>query len=154
MREKMEHCHFLTQVGRIVSCLVGLACLTACAQHPPTNSNCHWPNEAHEKTLNLSQDSDRQHLSDDAEFAEDLAIRYSDSCCKNFDGTSEGAGARDTCTMALFQVIASTHKVSQDDVRRLLGRRLFLAGVGVFLLIAAFHRRRAVASISGFVPLP
>ncbi len=120
----------MTQVGRIVSCVVGLACLTACAQHPPPNSNCQWPKETHAKALNLSQNSERQHLSDDAEFAEDLAIRYSDA---------GGARGRDTCMMELFQVIAHTHKVSQDDVRRSLGHRRVSFDLAVILSFAVLY---------------
>ncbi len=129
----------LKQVGRTASLLVGLACLTACAQHPPPNSNCQWPNEAHGKALNLKENSDRQHLSDDAEFAEDLAIRYADSCCKNLDGTFAGADARDTCMVHLFRVIASTHKVSPDEVRRSLGRRRTSFDLAVILSFAVLY---------------
>ncbi len=129
----------MTQLGRIVSCIVVLACLTACSQHPPPNSNCQWPNETNAKALKPGQNTDRQHLSDDAEFAEDLAIRYSDSCCKNFDGSSEGARARDTCMAALFHVIASVHNVSPDDVRRSLTHRRVSFDLAVILSFAVLY---------------
>lgn len=122
----------LKQVGRIASLLVGLACLTVCAQHRPPNSKCQWPNETHGKALNLEQNSNRQHLSDDAEFAEDLAIRYA-------DGTSQGADARDTCMMDLFRVIAKTHKVSPDEVRRALGHRRISFDLAVILSFAVLY---------------
>ena len=129
----------LQRIGRISFFLVGFGYLTACAHHPAPNSNCKWPNEVHAKALNLKQSSDRQHLSDDAEFAEDLAIRYADSCCKNFDGTSAGADARDTCMADLFRVIANTHKVSPDEVRRALGHRRLSFDLAVILSFAIVY---------------
>lgn len=137
-------------------CLIVLACLSGCKRHPPANSNCQWPNEARGGRLDLSQSSDRQHLSEDAEFAEDLAIRYADSCCglrsRNLEGIEYGQ-ARDTCMAALFQKVGSMHKVPEEEVRRSLGRRrasfdlavivsfAFLYGWGASLLARWLYQR-------------
>ncbi len=54
--------------------VVLLACLMAagCMRRDGRNSDCRWPTEA------AGQSPDARHLSADAEFAEDLAIRYAD----------------------------------------------------------------------------
>jgi len=108
--------------------------------------NCAWPTER----LNPSNAS----LAREAEFAEDLAIRYADACCGlhsgdsgHFDGWAEYGQARDQCMATLFQLVARDHGVSVDQVRQSLADRpkLFdwavivsyalLYGLAVYLLI-------------------
>jgi len=47
--------------------------LAGCARRDGRNADCRWPGEI------PAQPSDTRHLSSDAEFAEDLAIRYADT---------------------------------------------------------------------------
>ncbi len=79
------------------------------------------------RPLNLNHASQRQHLSDDAEFAEDLAIRYADLHrglhTSHFEGIAEYERARDECMAALFKTIANSHNVTQQEVRQSLGHR-------------------------------
>lgn len=108
-------------------CLLLFGCLPACMSHRQPNSDCEWPKEADAEPLNLNQASQRQHVSDDAEFAEDLAIRYADSHrglhTNHFEGTAEYERARDACMAALFKVIGSSHTVTEEEVRQSLGHR-------------------------------
>jgi hypothetical protein len=114
---------------------------------------CAWPTER----LNPSKSnhpSQYAPLAREAEFAEDLAIRYADACCGlhsgdsgHFDGWAEYGQARDQCMATLFQFVARGHGTSVDQVRQSLADRpkLFdwavilsyalLYGLAVYLLI-------------------
>ena len=98
-----------------VACLLLFGCLSGCTHHREPNSNCEWPNENDAEPLNLNQASQRQHLSNDAEFAEDLAIRYAD--------VHPGPRTRDRCLASLFKAVASSHNLTEEEVRQSLGRR-------------------------------
>src|SRR5262245_38166784 len=121
-------------MARLVSCLIVLACLTACPRHRPANSNCEWPKEARADALDLSQVSEMQHLSDDAEFAEDLAIRYAD-----LRRGPDYVRTRDDCMARLFGVIATNHGVTFEQVRASLGRRRLNFDAGVILSFALLY---------------
>ena len=68
--------------------------------------------------MNPSQPWQQRHLSDDAEFAEDLAIRYADAYrgphSGHFEGMPEYGRTRDQCVIALFKVIGSSHGVTEE----------------------------------------
>jgi hypothetical protein len=119
------------------------ACLYACSRHTSANSDCKWPNENSRKQLNLASSSDRQHLSDDAEFAEDLAIRYADVArglhTKNFEGIAEYNQARNTCMASLFRIVAGVHGVSTEAVQRSLGHRRVSFDLAVFFSFALLY---------------
>ena len=124
--------------------LLALGGVIGCTRHIPSNSNCEWPQEI-ATGLNLSEPSQRQHLSDDAEFAEDLAIRYADARrgprSGHFEGMAEYVRTRDHCMTALFKVIGSSHGVTEEQVRRSLGRRrtsIDLAVIVSFVLLFGF----------------
>jgi|SRR5450432_2420472 len=89
--------------------LLALGGLIGCARHVQPNSDCEWPHEIASGPLNLSQQSQLQHLRDDAEFAEDLGIRYADvrrgPPSGHFEGMPEYGRTRDQCITALFKVI-------------------------------------------------
>jgi len=138
----------------LLSVLV-FGCTTGCSRHPQPNSNCEWPQETAERTLNPSHPSQQRHLSDDAEFAEDLAIRYADARrgprSGHFEGMAEYVRTRDQCMTALFKVIGSCHGVTEEQVRRSLGHRrtsIDLAVMVSFMLLfgfgASFVTRRIV----------
>jgi hypothetical protein len=84
-----------------------------------------------------------QHLSRDAEFAEDLAIRHADACCglhgRDFEDMTEYTRARTVCMARLFKVIANAHSISQDDVWRSLGQRSAVQDVAVMLSFAFLY---------------
>lgn len=106
--------------------LLCLCCLQGCLRRGPRNSNCQWPSES-STALDLRTLSQQRHLSEDAELAEDLAIRYADvhhgPHSGHFEGMVEYARARDQCMAGLFQNVARTHQLSETQVRQFLGRR-------------------------------
>jgi hypothetical protein len=81
---------------------------------------CRWPGDA-TGWLDLSTDGAARQLSEDAERAEDLAIRYADGHSR--PGTVPGASmadyqkVRDQCMASLFQLIADQHHVTPQQVR-------------------------------------
>src|SRR5579863_2735026 len=107
--------------------LLILGSLTGCTRHAPLNSNCEWPPETSPGALNPADPSQQRHLSDDAEFAEDLAIRYADARrgphSGHFEGMPEYGYTRDRCMATLFTAIGNTHGITEEQVRRSLGRR-------------------------------
>ena len=84
------------------------------------NSDCHWPGESPVRA------TDPRHLSADAEFAEDLAIRYADVHhglrTPNYVSREAYEAARDGCMARLFQEIAREHGVRVEQVSAALGR--------------------------------
>jgi hypothetical protein len=63
----------------------------------------------------------------DAEFAEDLAIRYADAQAgprsAHFEGFAQYGRTRDQCMAQLFSEVASRHGVGEDQVRGALAAR-------------------------------
>ncbi len=93
---------------------------TGCVSESSTpDAVCRCPGDA-AGPLNLTNDGAARHLSEDAERAEDLAIRYADGHSR--PGTAQGASmadyqkSRDRCMALLFQLIAEQHHVTQEQV--------------------------------------
>src|SRR5690348_1940436 len=104
-----------------VAVLVLLFCATGCMRRDGRNSDCRWPGET------AGHRADARHLSADAEFAEDLAIRFADTHyglrTRNFVSLQDYAAARDTCMARLFGAIAAQHEVPAARVAVALGER-------------------------------
>jgi hypothetical protein len=123
----------LAATAMIILCLVG------CVRSDGRNSDCRWPGES------TTQQASAWHLSEDAEFAEDLAIRYADvhhglRTPYYVSGEVYNA-ARDSCMATLFAQIASEHGVPVQDVYSSLGRnRVYLDLIGIlpFVLVYCF----------------
>lgn len=66
-------------------------------------------------------------LTREAEFTEDLAIRYADACCGPRSGRFESMKAydrtRDECMTQFFQVVALTYGTADAEIRASLNRR-------------------------------
>ena len=94
----MARAAFLTQL-HLAAALV-LLCAAGCVRRDGRNSDCRWPGETG------GHPASAWHLSRDAEFAEDLAIRYA---YVHYWHTPYWAGygaARDRCVGTLFEQIA------------------------------------------------
>jgi len=94
--------------------------IAGCLRRDGRNTDCRWPGEVD------VQPADTRHLSADAEFAEDLAIRYADThyglrTPGYVSGEVYGA-ARDKCMASLFEQIAKEHSVPVGAVSGVLGR--------------------------------
>lgn len=103
--------------------------IAGCLHRDGRNTDCRWPGEVH------VHPADARHLSADAEFAEDLAIRYADRhyglrTPDHISGDVYGA-AREKCMASLFEQIAKEHGVPVGVVTGVLGRNR----VGVDLAI-------------------
>ena len=124
----------------IIISLPLLICLAACAGRDRRDAICQLPQEA-PIPLDLRNPEQQRHLSDDAERAEDMAIRYADSG----KGRVHGAGpdaygqARDECMAALFTTIAKNHAVNLEQVRESLGQRRLSFDAAVLLSFAVFY---------------
>jgi len=119
-----------------------LLCFVGCTRRDPRNSNCEWPQET-ARPLDLSQSAQQRHLSDDAQLAEDLAIRYADSHrgprSGHFEGFDEYRQTRDRCMTALFEVIGNNHTVAREQVRQSLGHRRTSLDLAVILSFAVLY---------------
>jgi hypothetical protein len=113
--------------------LVVLGCVPGCARRAQPNSDRQWPQES-AVSLDLSQSTQQQHFSADAEFAEDLAIRYADA-----RRGPDYQRTRDQCMAGLFQVIADSHRVTQDQVRRSLEQRRTDLDLAIMLSYAVLY---------------
>ena len=116
-----------------------LLATSGCVRRDGRNSDCKWPAEI------VSRATDARHLSADAEFAEDLAIRYADTHyglqTPYYVSGEVYAGARDRCMGALFEQIAKEHGVPVAQVSSSLGRNrapIDLAVILPFMVLYCF----------------
>ncbi len=104
----------------LIVTLVLLLGAAGCVRRAGRNSDCRWPRET------VPHIASPRHLSADAEFAEDLAIRYADIHhglrTPNYVSGEAYAAARAQCMQALFEQVASEHAVPVEQVAGLLGR--------------------------------
>jgi hypothetical protein len=107
--------------GRLYLVLLIGASLAGCvAEGSGTNAVCRWTGDT-AGPLDLRDDRAARHLSEDAERAEDVAIRYGDGHSR--PGTAPGATmadyfrVREQCMATLFQLIADRHHVTSQQVR-------------------------------------
>lgn len=91
-----------------------------CVRRDGRNSDCKWP------SASVGRDGGPRHLSADAEYAEDLAIRYADAHfglhTPHYVSGKVYESARDRCMQQLFQLVAQDHGVSVAQVSASLGR--------------------------------
>ena len=123
---------------RIARLLVGLLFIvpTGCVRRDGRNSDCKWPGESPVHAVTP------RHLSADAEFAEDLAIRYADthvhSTPSNRD-PQQYITARDQCGQSLFEQIAALHNVPIHQVSASLGKnRFYIDAVETLLFLLVY----------------
>jgi hypothetical protein len=95
--------------------------MLGCLRRQDRNVDCEWPQESHHD-LDLRNTVDQRHLRDDAQFAEELAIRYSDPL-RQAEGLTEARDKRNRCMENLFATIATLHGVTKDDVRHAASER-------------------------------
>jgi hypothetical protein len=131
--------------SHLMSTFVLLLCATGCVRRDGRNSDCRWPTETTHRPVGVL------HLSADAEFAEDLAIRYADIHhglrTSYFVSGQAYDAARDRCMEMLFEEIAEEHGVPAAQVGRSLGRNRALIDIAVnlpFALLYAFVVAAAV----------
>src|SRR5438093_5763891 len=81
--------------------LASVICCAGCVDRARVNVDCRWVHETKASVLDLSARANREHLDDDALFAEDLAIRFADAQrghrSGHFKGVDEYERAADQC---------------------------------------------------------
>jgi len=134
---------------------------TGCMRRDGRNSDCRWPSET------TTHSATGQHLSEDSEFAEDLAIRYADvhhglRTPYYVSGEAYDA-ARNRCVDTLFEQIAKEHGVPVEQVSSSLGRNratidvaeslpFVLLYVFVVAVIVRMNWRRYAPDEQGWTP--
>lgn len=127
---------------RLFAVFALLACAGGCMRLEGRNADCRWPGEIgnHPPTS--------RHLSADAEFAEDLAIRYAD---RHYGLHTPGwvswevyGDARDRCMAEQFDQIAKEHGVSAEAVSASLGQNRVLVDLAESLTFLFFYCVAAV----------
>jgi len=113
----LQFCAGCTTCGDTVVLLLGTG---GCVRRDGRNSDCKWPAET------VHHAATARHLSADAEFAEDLAIRYADTYhglrTPYYLSGEDYVAARNRCMGALFQQVAKEHGVPVEQVSNSLGR--------------------------------
>ena len=141
---------------------IGLSlCASGCVRREGRNSDCKWPPEAGAGPLAA------RHLSEDAEFAEDLAIRYADVHhglrTPYYVSGEDYVANRDRCKATLFGEIANQHNVPIERVYDSLGQNRAYIDLAINLpfaliycfVVAAVARaiwRRYPPTESGWLP--
>jgi len=89
-----------------------------CVRSDGRNSDCRWPGGGSNQAVSV------RHLSADAEFAEDLAIRYADVHfgMRSPNPSDKYEGERDRCMARLFEEIGKEHGVPVAQVSSSLGQ--------------------------------
>jgi hypothetical protein len=128
-----------TQMGALSVALLSSLTVVACVRREGRNADCRWPVEISDHS------ADPRYLSADAEFAEELAIRYADTHhglrTPNYISREAYAAARDRCMESLFEKIAQEHGVPVAVVSGALGRNRTSIDIAVnlpFVLLSCF----------------
>jgi hypothetical protein len=145
----------ITRVAVVMSATLTAGCIGGASK----NANCEWLANHPTSALDLSVARDARHLADDAQTAEDLAIRHADASRGRASGrrdVEEYRAVREHCKASLYATIASQHRVPAAAVAEAVSDRrewldaLVLAGFAVLFVlvsgrVSAFILRGAVA---------
>src|SRR3981081_3852531 len=117
---------------RLVIAMVFVLGAGGCVRRDGRNSDCRWPGETSNHPVNS------RHLSADAEFAEDLAIRYADAHFgpRSPNPSEEYEAERDRCMDRLFEEIGKEHGLARVQVSGSLGRNRAYIGMGEVMAFA------------------
>ena len=122
-----------------VAVFVSVFVLAGCGANAPYAADCAWP--PHERRpLSIVTSADARHLADDAQIAEDIAIRHAD-LVEGTAGREPGRyrQVRETCKAALFAQVSDQHAVSRDEVARAVAHRRSWLDAAVMLAFAAIY---------------
>jgi hypothetical protein len=124
----------------LVIAMVFVLYVGGCVRRDDRNSDCRWPGETSNHPVSA------RHLSADAEFAEDLAIRYADTHFgRHSPNPSEKYDAeRDACMERLFEEIGKEHGVPVGQVSDSLGRNRAYIDLAELLPFALFYGLAAI----------
>jgi hypothetical protein len=123
---------------RLVVVMVFVLGAVGCIRRDGRNSDCRWPGEISNHTVSA------RHLSEDAEFAEELAISYADTHFGRHSNSEEKGSEQDQCMAKLFEEIAKEHDVPVRQVFSSLGRNRAYVDVAEILPFALLYGFAAV----------
>jgi len=137
----------LDMTTRSVVAMLAALSVAGCLGGGTRNTNCQWPADHQTRALDLTRGSDARHLADDAQTAEDLAIRHADASRGRDSGLVRNVGeyhrVREECKASLFAIVAQQHLVPLDAVARAVEDRrewldalVILAFAILFALVA------------------
>lgn len=119
--------------------------LSSCVRRTGRNTNCYWPGESP-----LSNPTER-HLSADAEFAEDLAVRYADTHfgprTRQFESMAGYRQGIQRCAYTLYEAVAATHHVPVSSVQNALGKNRTFVDIGEFSTFLFLYALASVIAI-------
>jgi hypothetical protein len=131
------------RAGLLTTTLLAALCTSGCLRRDGRNSDCRWPAET------VPHSATAWHLGEDAEFAEDLAIRYADAHhglrTPYYRSGEAYASARDNCMAALFAQVATEHSVPVEQIFGGLGHSRKYLDLAEALPFALFYCLMSVA---------
>ena len=108
------------RMGEFLAVVLCSLSIVGCMRREGRNADCKWPGEI------SGRSADARDLSADAEFAEDLAIRYADTHyglrTPGYVSGEVYVAARERCMASLFEQVANEHGVPVGLVSGALGR--------------------------------
>ena len=108
------------RMGKFFAVFLCSLSIAGCMRREGRNADCKWPGDI------SGRSADARHLSADAEFAEDLAIRYADTHyglrTPGYVSGEVYVAARERCMASLFEQVANEHRVPVGLVSDGLGR--------------------------------
>jgi hypothetical protein len=128
-------------------CLLVLVSLSGCVQRERLNLNCQWSGDT-ARPIDPRSPAGQRHLRDDAELAEELAIRHGDSY-RAREGLETARRQRSACVAVLFETIARTHGVTPDQIAQAREARDWRVDLAVVLLPVAVLFGAAAYVLSG-----
>ncbi len=128
--------------ARLVILMVFVLGAGGCVRRDGRNSDCRWPGETSDHPVSA------RHLSADAEFAEDLAIRYADAHFgpRSPNPSEEYGAERDRCMERLFEEIGKEHGVPVGQVSGSLGQNRAHIDLAEVLPFALLYGLAAIMS--------
>lgn len=122
--------------ARVIESCLAIGILAACTLHAQPNSDCQWPSNAPQRSL-----------ARDAEFAEDLAIRYADTHVGAPGGRFQSwAEARNQCLAKLLPPIARAHGVTAQQTVQSISERPAAFDFAVMFSFALLYTLAAVVA--------
>ena len=128
-------------VGGLLIVAASIA-MAACGANARFARDCAWPSTHEPRPLDLQNSADLRHLSDDAQVAEDVAIRHADDTNGREPGRRDVPSyqeRREACKALLFAIVSRQHGVSVADVAEAVGRRRLWLDALVMLSFAAIY---------------
>ena len=118
--------------------------VTGCVRREGRNDDCKWPGEI------TRHAAGPRHLSADAEFAEDLAIRYADTHyglrTRGYTSGANYDAQRDQCMESLFAQVAAEHNVPVALVSGALGQNRAIVDLATNLPLLVLYCLAAVVT--------